>query len=60
MRAEGQGPNKSNSRKFKIVKATCSNRSLEQRMTIAKISLYCILKNEMQAQNERVKARTKC
>ena len=30
--------------KFKINKITYSKRSLEQRMTLAKISLHCILK----------------
>ena len=38
---------KENRCKFKIDQITYSNyRSLEQRMTIAKISLCCILKNE--------------
>ena len=38
---------KENRCKFKIDQITYSNcRSLEQRMTIAKISLRCILKNE--------------
>ena len=33
--------------KFKIDEVTYSKRSLEQHMTLAKISLYCILKKKV-------------
>ena len=33
--------------KFKIDKTTYSNRNLEQRMTLAKIILHCIIKNQL-------------